>query len=54
MGHTGNVIIKDFIRQMCVPLENSVYFDDGDGFNSNAGESTFAWFGFHGLYRMSC
>ena len=35
MGQTGNLVIKDFIRQMCVPLENSVYFDDGDGFNSN-------------------
>ena len=35
MGHTGNMIIKNFIRQMCVPLENSVYFGDGDGFNSN-------------------
>ena len=21
MEHTGNMIIKDFIRQMCVPLE---------------------------------
>ena len=30
MGHTGNMIIKDFIRQMCVPLENSVYFGDWD------------------------
>ena len=35
MGRTGNMIIKDFVRQMCVPLENSVYFD-GDSFNSNA------------------
>ena len=35
MGHIGNMIIKDFIRQMCVPLENRVYFGDGDGFNSN-------------------
>ena len=36
MGHTGNMIIKYFIRQMCVPLiGNSVYFGDGDGFNSN-------------------
>ena len=35
MGHTGNMIMKDFIRQVCVPLENSVYFGDGDGFNSN-------------------
>ena len=35
MGQTGNMVIKDFIRQMCVPLENSVYFDDGDGSNSN-------------------
>ena len=30
MGHTGNMIIKDFIRQMCVLLENSLYFGDGD------------------------
>ena len=29
------MIIKDFLRQMCVPLENSAYFGDGDGFNSN-------------------
>ena len=35
MGRTGNMIIKDFLRQMCVPLENSAYFGDGDGFNSN-------------------
>ena len=28
-------MIKDYIRQMCAPLENSVYFGDGDGFNSN-------------------
>ena len=35
MGRTGNMIIKDFIRQMCVPLENSAYFGDGDGINSN-------------------
>ena len=35
MGHTGNMIIKDFIRQICVTLENSVYFGDGDRFNSN-------------------
>ena len=37
MEHTGNytLIIKDFIRQMCVLLENSVYFGDEDGFNSN-------------------
>ena len=36
MGHTGNMIIKYFIRQMCVPLiGNCVYFGDGDGFNSN-------------------
>ena len=34
MGHNENMI-KDFIRQMCVPLENSVYFGDGDGFNSD-------------------
>ena len=35
MGRTGNMIIKDFLRQMRVPLENSPYFGDGDGFNSN-------------------
>ena len=29
------MIIKDFIRQMCVPLENGAYFGDGDGFKSN-------------------
>ena len=34
MGHNENMI-KDLIRQMCVPLENSVYFGDGDGFNSD-------------------
>ena len=25
MGHTGNMIVNDAIRQMCVPLENSAY-----------------------------
>ena len=35
MGHTGNVIIKDFMGQMCVPFENSAYFGDGACFNSN-------------------
>ena len=35
MGHTGNMIIKDFIRQIYVPLENSVYFGDGEGLDSN-------------------
>ena len=35
MEHTGNTIIKDFIRQMWVPLENSAYFGDGDGINWN-------------------
>ena len=35
MEHTGNMIIKDFIRQMWVPLENSAYFGDGDGINWN-------------------
>ena len=34
MGHTGNMIVKD-LSQMCIPLENSVYFGDGHGFNSN-------------------
>ena len=37
MGCTGNIIIKDFLRQMCVALENSAYFGDGDSFNSNPG-----------------
>ena len=35
MGRIGNMIIKDFLRQMCVPLENSAYSSDGDGFNLN-------------------
>ena len=35
MGRTGNMIFKDFLRQMCVPSENSADFGDGDGFNSN-------------------
>ena len=35
MGRTGNKIIKDCIRQICVPLENSAYFGDGDDVNSN-------------------
>ena len=35
MGHTGNIITKDFIRQMSVPVENRAYFGDGDRFNSN-------------------
>ena len=30
MGCTENMIIKDFVRQMCIPLENSAYFGDGD------------------------
>ena len=30
MGRTKNMIIKDFQRQMCVPLENSAYFGDGE------------------------
>ena len=34
-GRTGNMIIKDLIRQMCVLLENSMYFDNADGINSN-------------------
>ena len=40
MGRTRNMIIKDFIsmiRQMCVPVENSAYFGDGDSVNSNPG-----------------
>ena len=28
------MIIKDFIRQMCIPLENSAYFGDCDSVNS--------------------
>ena len=35
MGYTGNMIMKDFMRQMCVPFENSAYFGDGDGVCSN-------------------
>ena len=35
MGRTGNIIIEDFRRQICVPLENSAYFCDGDGVDSN-------------------
>ena len=35
MGHTENMIIKDFIMQMCVRLENSLYFSGGDSFSSN-------------------
>ena len=35
MGHTGNMIIEDFMRQICVPLENNAYFGDGDGVDSN-------------------
>ena len=34
MGRTGNMIIKDFMRQMCIPLDN-MYFGDGDGISSN-------------------
>ena len=30
MGCTESMIIKDFVRQMCIPLENSAYFGDGD------------------------
>ena len=35
MRGIGNKIIKDFIRQMCIPLESTAYFGDGDGVNSN-------------------
>ena len=35
MGCAGNMIIEDFMRQICVPLENSAYFGDGDGIDSN-------------------
>ena len=42
MGCTGNIIIKDFLRQMCVPLENNAYFGDGDGFNTNPAQ-VMAW-----------
>ena len=35
MGCTGNMIIKDIVKQMCVHLESSVYFGGGDGINSN-------------------
>ena len=35
LGRTGNMIIEDFMRQICVPLENSAYFGNGDGFDSN-------------------
>ena len=27
--HTGNMIVKDIMKQICVPLENSAYFGDG-------------------------
>ena len=39
MGCTGNMIIKDVVRQM-FPFykENSAYFGDGDGINSNPPE----------------
>ena len=33
--HDSLMIVKDFLWQMCVPLENSTYFGDGNGFNSN-------------------
>ena len=35
MGRTGNMIIKDFVREMCIPLENSAHFGDGDDVDSN-------------------
>ena len=35
MGRTGNMILQDFIRQMCILLENRVYFGDGDSVNMN-------------------
>ena len=35
MGRAGNMIIEDFMRQICVPLENIAYFGDGDGIDSN-------------------
>ena len=30
MGYTGNMIIKDVAKEMCIPLENSVYLGDGN------------------------
>ena len=30
----GSMVFKDFLRQMCILLENRAYFGDGDGFNS--------------------
>ena len=35
MGPIRNKIIKYFIRQMCIPLDNSAYFGGGGSINSN-------------------
>ena len=35
MGHTGNMIIKNFTRQMCIPLETCSYFGDWAGVDTN-------------------
>ena len=35
MGHSGNMIVKYVVRQICVPLENSAYFADGYGVDSS-------------------
>ena len=35
MGHTGNTFIKDVARQMCIPLDNGMYFGDGNGVDLN-------------------
>ena len=52
MGRTGNMIIKDLLRQMCVPLENSAHFGDGGGFKSNP-KFTDAYLYIHHLASMS-
>ena len=38
---TGNMIIENGIRQMCVPVENIAYFGDGDTVSSNPGNLTY-------------
>ena len=50
MGCTENMIIKDVMRHMCVPLQKSVYFGDGDGINSKSDQHCE---GLHLVYIMT-
>ena len=40
MGRIENMITEDFMRQICIPLENIWYFGDGDGVDASPAWST--------------